>query len=374
METLLGSIYYGEIILPDDIHIATGRECNLWWSTVAVYEEGDRSVYFEVKCDIGLNTARGFVVTPTEEQIGDHKLVIRSRDLHTRRILSEKAATLHVVSEYAGEGERNILMIGDSRTWHSANGRQGYDRREQGNKTTTGEVELLLNSRHGAEFKFVGTTVSPIDPAVRNLADNGWQYATAIEAIEAAGGAKAYIENECGLGAGASLDYMTVMYGINDLSDWHQNNLDQYERSCAKIDTIVANAKKLCRMFEEAYPEIKIAVVLECSTAGNQDGYGYWGATDNDSQVEMEFAVKALRKKVIEQFDCGRFSPNVYVSSAGLWCDRIYGYPYLDAPVSDRTPDERVLRLINCVHPHDNGYKQIADGDFSTIKYLESIR
>jgi len=373
MESLLGDIFYGEIILPDDIHVAVGRECNLWWSTVAVYEEGDRTVYFEVKCDIGISTARGFNVTPTNEQIGDHKFTIRSRDLHTRRILSEKIATIHVVSQFAGEGEKNILMIGDSRTWHSADGWQGFTTAGQGNKTTTTELKFLLNSSKGATFNFVGTMVSPLDSSVRNLAENGWTYATAIDTIEKAGGVKPYIENDCGLGKGAKLDYMTIMYGINDLSDWHQNNLDQYEHSCAKIDTIVGNAKKICKMFAEAYPDIKIAVVLECSASGNQDGYAYWGGTNNDSEVDMEFAMKALRKKVIEVFDRHRFSDNVYLSTAGMWCDRVYGYPYYDAPASKRTPDQRIMKLANCVHPHDNGYKQIADGDFSTVKYLETL-
>lgn len=374
MDTLLDRITYGEIILPDELHTAVGREFNLWWSTAAVYEEGDRSVYFEVKCDIGVTTARGFVLRANAGMIGAHDLIIRSRDLHTRKILSEKQVTLHVSDDKAGADEKNILMIGDSRTWHSNNGEQGKTCAQQGNKTTTTELKALLNASRGTKFNFVGTYVSEIDPEVHNLADNGWQYATAYNAIAGSGGIVPYIEEKCGLGKGAKLDYVTVMYGINDLADWHQNHLDQYERSAAKIDTIVDYAKKLADTVTAGYPDCRIVLVLEPSTAGNQDGFAYWGASDNDCQVEWEFAVKALRKKIIETFDGGKYSANVILSSAGLLCDRIYAYPYLNVSVSERTPEAQTMRLINCVHPHDNGYKQIADGYFGTLKYLENIR
>lgn len=371
MENLLYTIEYGEIILPDNIHVAVGRQLNLWWSTAAVYEEDDRSVYFEVKCDIGITAQRGFVLKPTEEMIGEHTFTVRSRELHTRKIISEKTLTIHVVSDKTEKKEdKNILMIGDSRTWHSVNSVQGENFYQQGNKTTTTEVKRLLNESEGTNFNFVGTKVSETDSTVRNLADNGWCYSTALETINEAGGIVPYIENACGAGI-IRLDYVTIMYGINDFADWHQNNLDQYDLSRVKFDSIIANAKALIDEILSGYPECKIVLVLEPSTSGNQDGFGYWGASDNDCQVEWEFAVKALRKKVIAEFDNGKYSKNVTLSTAGLWCDRVYAYPYLNTSASDRTPEATVLRLINCAHPHDNGYRQIADGDFSTIKYLE---
>ncbi len=374
MNALLDKIFYGEIVLPDDIHVAAGRQCNLWWSTVANFEEGDRSVYFEVKCDVGMTTARGFTLDATREMIGDHAFTVRSRSLYTREILSEKKATIHVVDPDAGEGERNILFIGDSRSWHTVSGAQGYSNIESGDKTTTTEIKSLLNNTNGARFHFLGTKVSPKDPDVRNLADNGWQYATAVCELENAGGVRAYIEKECGAGEGAKLDYVSVMYGNNDLMDWHVNNLDQYELSVAKIEKIIANARKLFDMILADYPECKIILVLEPSTAGNQDGYGFWYGTRNDCQQEVEFACKALRKATLAEFDGHRYSDNLYISTAGLWCDRIYGFPYLTMPPSVRSTESRIDRLINCVHPHDCGYKQIADGDFSSIKYLESLK
>lgn len=372
MADLLQDIFYGEIILPDEIHVAADREMNLWWSTAAVYEEGDRSIYFEVKCDVGITTARGFTLNAKRQMIGDHTLTIRSRELHTRRILSEKTVAVHIVDPYTGEGKKNILFIGDSRSVQSSNGPQGYRIREQGNETTTVETKRLLDMSKGATFNFIGTRPAEFDRSVRNLANNGWTYLSAIETIENAGGIIPYVENECGCGKDAALDYAVIQYGANDIADWHENNLDQYEKSVAKIDGVIENAKKLVDMLLEGYPECRIIIVLEASNCANQDGFAYWGATDNDCMVEQEFALKAFRKKNIEVFDNGAYSKNVTLSTAGLWCDRLYGYPYVMAPASVRSLESRVLRLTNCVHPHDNGYKQIADGDFSTIKYLES--
>lgn len=364
-------IYYGEILLPSTLHIAVGRECNLWWSTIAVFEEGDRSVYFETKCDIGRNTARAFVICPTKEQIGVHTLTIRSRDLRTRAILDEKTVTVCVCEADNLDAHRNILVIGDSRTWHTVDGEQGKNFRESGNKTTTAELMSLLQNTPGANFTFLGTDASERDAKVKNFAHNGWEYRLALQDLQDVGGVRNYVEKYCGAEAGSVLDYVTVMYGVNDLADWHQNHLDQYERSVAKIEDILSNAKALIDLILQDYPACQILLVLEPSTAANQDGFGYWYGTIADCQVEFEYAMKALRKRVIAEFDNGRYSKNVLLSTAGLWCDRLYGYPYVNRPQSARTDEAVVMRLVNCVHPHDNGYRQIADGYYSSILYAE---
>ena len=363
----------GEIILPDHIHIAAGRQCNLWWSSVSNYEE-DGSIYFEAKCDIGLNAGRGFVVNATADMVGDHTLTIQARDTRNRNVLSTKTLTLHVVDPASGAGSKNILMIGDSRTWQSVNGVQGSNYAQGSNKTTTAELKYLCDASEGTTFNFLGTYVSEADETVRNLADSGWTYATAHNAINEAGGIVNYIETSCGAGSGASLDYATIMYGVNDLMDWRANNLGQYDYSTGKIDGVIESAKGLIDAIFSGYPHCKIVLVLEPTTVLNQDGFAYWaGDADRDSHVELELAMKAYRKRLIAEFDNGAYHPNVTLSSAGLWCDRLYGFPYITEKVSARSSVKMVERFVNCVHPHDDGYRQIADGDFSTIKYLESL-
>lgn len=363
-----GQIYYGEIILPDDIHIAAGTQCSLWWSTMAVYEEGDRSVYFDVTCDIGRTTSRAFVIDAEKQDAGTHLLTVKARDLRTRRIISERTVYVHISEAEPAAGNKSLLMIGDSRTWHSVGGVNGRECTEGDGKTVSTELYRLLNNGSDTCFRMVGSYVSRNDCRVRNLAENGWTYGAAADALEKAGGVRTYCEAN-GLDKDDFPDYVTVMFGCNDLNVPGANS---FENRAAKIDGITESAKRLVSMLLEAYPETTVLIVLEPSGSATQDGFGYWGGGSNTNMTECEYSIKALRKRIITEFDSGRFDSRVRISSAGLWCDRMYGFPYLTVSPSSRATDPSVLRQINNVHPHDCGYRQIADGIFGSVCCMES--
>ena len=369
------NLKYGEIVIPNDVFVSVGRQMNLWWDSIANVEYQDQNVYFEAKCTIGRNTSRGFVVDSTcgGNTVGTYALTVISRRFENREVLDSKTITIHVVPATSSvSATKNILMIGDSRTNQSYGGTNGTDSmsnfNKASNKTITSEVKALLNSSY---FNFCGASVAADDPTVRNMADNGWQVSTAIQVFTESGGVKEYVEAN-GL-SGSVLDYVTFMFGVNDLHDWSVNNIDQYDISCAKIDTVIGRIKTLVDMILEDYSSCKIICVLESTTTAMQDGYGYWANSQpwRQQHNEYEKALKYLRKKIIENFDNGAYSANVIVCSAGLWCDRYYGFPYLQMPVSSRT-SKLVNKQIECVHPFDDGYKQIADGIFSQIEALEN--
>lgn len=383
---------YGQIIIPADIQIAAGVECNLWWSSIANVDEGDSSIYFEtLLTDLSgtsqistkvrlMNMDRGIRFTPSESEIGETYLLrIVSRRTADRKVISYVKTRVHVCQPNAGKGKRNILMMGDSRTWQSFGGKDGVSSHAErcaekaGNKAITTELKRLLDSSGGAVFTFCGHQVSKRDPEVRNCADNGQTFKYPSRMFAGAGGLKAYLSDN-GMKEG-SLDYATIMFGINDLSDWGKNQLGQYELSKAKIKGIVADAKALVNEIVSSYPEARIVMVLEPTTCAMQDGWAMWAGkiTPRTSREEMEKASKLLRKELINVFDEGRYSPNVTVSSAGLWCDRKYGFPFYIEKVSARQGNAMKEVFIECVHPSDVGYGQIADGIFSTIDYLESL-
>ena len=381
---------YGEIIIPADIHIAAGFECNLWWSSIANVDEGDTSVYFETLLtdlsgtnqtgmDVRLmNMDRGIRFTPAESETGNTYLLrLVSRRTSDRKVISDVRTRLHICSAKAGDGRKNILMMGDSRTWQSFGGTDGVSSHAErcaekgGNKTITTELKHLLDTNGGAGFTFCGHQVSKTDPEVRNCADNGQTFPYPSRMFAKAGGITAYLA-ENGMKDG-SLDYATIMFGINDLSDWGRNQLNQYSLSKAKIKEIIAGAKALVDEIQAAYPEARILMVLEPTTCAMQDGWAMWagGITPRTSMEEMEKVSKLLRKELISTFDEGRHSSNVTISAAGLWCDRKYGFPFYVDKVSARQNIAEKEVFIECVHPSDVGYGQIADGIFSTIKYLE---
>ena len=384
-----GELKYGEIIMPADIHVAAGLECNLWWSSVANVDEGDTSVYFETlltdmsgaPVSLGVqffNMDRCARFIPAESEVGStYTLRIVSRRTADREIISDVSTRLHVCSPKAGSGHRNILMMGDSRTWQSFGGHDYVSTAaercsEKGSyKTITAEVRRLVGAGKGAEFTFCGHMVSGIDPEVRNCADNGQVFGYPGRKFAEAGGMKAYMAAN-GMTEG-TLDYATIMYGINDISDWGANRIGQYEASRSKIEGIVSEAKALVDEIVSNYPEARIIMVLEPTTCACQDGWALWagGQTKRTSMQEMEKAAKMLRKELIAAFDAGRYSANVTVNAAGLWCDRKYGFPFYLGKVSSRQNDTVKEVFIECVHPSDVGYGQIADSIFSTIKYLE---
>lgn len=381
---------YGQIIIPADIHIAAGFECNLWWSSIANVDDGDTSVYFEtlltdmsgtnqIGMDVRLkNMDRGIRFTPAVSEVGNSYLLrIVSRRTADRKVISDVKTRVHVCSASSGNGRKNILMMGDSRTWQSFGGTDGVSSHEErcafkdGNKTITTELKRLLDSNGGASFTFCGHKISKVDPEVRNCADNGQTFTYPSRMFAEAGGVTSYLSAN-GMKDG-SLDYATIMFGINDLSDWAKNQLDQYSLSKAKIKDIVAAAKALVDELVASYPEARIVLVLEPTTCAMQDGWAMWagGITPRTSMEEMEKVSKLLRKVLIDTFDEGRYSSHVTISAAGLWCDRKYGFPYYVENVSARQNIAVKEVFIECVHPSDVGYGQIADGIFSTIKYLE---
>lgn len=367
---------YGEIVIPAEIHVASNTECNLWWSSIANVVEGDKSVYFETVCDIGRNCERGFLIGVKEVlTAGEYPLRVVCRDARTREVLSDKTTTIKVVDNAANNTTKNILMIGDSRTWQSFGGTNGTTTfsnfSKADGKTISTELYHLTSENPGTKLNMIGNFVSPFDPKIKNLANSGGTYAWAMRKIEDAGGVKAFCEAN-GMASGENLDIVTIMYGINDFDHWNHHVIDQYSYMKNKIDSIIVDAKTLVDAILTSYPDCKVIVVLESTTCANQDGYGFWGGvqTIRDSYCEVEFAQKYLRKKVIENFDQGAYRDNVVLSSAGLWCDRLYGFPYLIEPVSRRSAVTKEV-FQECVHPFDDGYRQIADGIFSTIKSLE---
>lgn len=365
---------YGEIITPKDIYIATGTQCNLWWSSIANICEGDKSIYFDVTASDVNNVYNAERVLRIES--GNEKNIeieIVSRKSIDRSIIDTKKINIHIVPKNSGSGNKGILMCGDSRTWQRVYGVQGQTYLSDGNKTITTEVKKLLDDNKGATFTFYGTFQSALDSEVKNLAESGWKYDQAIQTINSAGGIKRYIEVVCGGGSGATLDYCTCMYGINDLMDWNSKYISQYDYSTAKIDGILAKCKEFISLIKAGYPNCKIIIVVESTTCANQDGFAYWDGnqTKVNTHVEVEKAQKLYRKRLIEMIETDYADDNnVILSSAGIWCDRLWGFPYTKTEESSRCANEKIW-FRNNMHPHDDGYKQIADGIFSTIKYLE---
>lgn len=377
----IGDIKYGEIIIPNDIYIAKKGvnlndgangvcECNLFWDNIANVDNQDKSIYFDNYSTIGKNLDRCYRIA--ENNVGNYTLKIACRNSHNRKILSSKTLNIHIVDNTAGVGNKNILMIGDSRhVWYKGN-QQGDSNANRGSDglAITMKVKELLAANSSAMFNFIGTKISDVDSSVKNLSQSGWQISSAINAINAAGGIIQYIEQSCGAETGASLDFCTFMFGVNDIMYWTSTDNGMFDSMTNKINGVISNAVSLVNLIHTGYPNCKIIVVLESTTCGTQNGFGYYGGTVGVQQrIETEYALKAYRKALITEFSKETYSSYVTLSSAGLWCDRTFGFPYYHQSVSVRTSKEQDINL-DYVHPHNEGMFQIADGIYSTILAL----
>lgn len=384
LKTNYGLIDYGHFVLPSTIHAAIGIQCNLWWNTIANYIEGDKSIQFSVISTVGETNKRCFRFTPTVA--GDYAVKLISKNL-AGIVIDSKTVTVKVASAAAGSGNKNILMCGDSRTWQNISDIQGSATYTggAGNKTITTELKALLDANLGASFNFVGTCISAIDATVKNEAYSGYSYAgfLTLSSVSPFWNPSTnqfdlpwYMSTKAGL-SGQLLDYVTIMFGVNDITygKWTANTETMYADMIAGIPSIVNNAKLLVQKFIDANANCKIVLIIEPTTCENQDSFGYWGKTyqsyGNTKGYELERAMKQLRKAIITTFDNGAYNSNVIISGAGLWVDRTYGFPYTTEKVSSRASVATKLSFKNSIHPHDDGYKQIADGLFGTIKSLE---
>ena len=165
------------------------------------------------------------------------------------------------------------------------------------------------------------------------------------------------------------------MFGVNDVANWNSNNTDQYTTAVGKMNAAVYYSKSLVDLIHAAYSSCKVLVVLEPTTCASQDGFGLAQNNNNtlrQANNELEQAMKLLRKLLIEAYSASAYS-FVTVCPAGLMCDRLWGFPYINQKPATRISAMEVPVFVENVHPHNDGLKQIADGIFSTIKYLESL-
>ena len=374
---------YGKILLPSNIYIAQSIECNLWWSSIANYIDGDKSVLFKVNGFIGKTMDRCYRVDTSV--IASELITIISYDQHGF-LIDSKDVTIHVVNKNAGTGTKNILMIGDSRTWQSISDIQGSDTYTGGgdNKTITTRVKNLCGYTEGAHFDFIGTQISQLDANVKNEGYSGWSWQGIVSNSSIfwnpntnALDFKYYMNNVLGL-TNQKPNYATIMLGINDLllGYWDKKDKDIYTTIIKRIDDILGYSRTLINQFVSDFPDCKLLIVIESTTCEHQSAFGEWNQMvgyPNTSGYDCERALKEFRKRIIEDYDNGKYNSNVILSSAGVWADRTYGFPYVKEKVSKQSSVATELLFKNSIHPHDDGYNQIGDGIFSTIKYLESI-
>lgn len=413
------------LVLPSKVYAVVGRELNLYYDAMALMPEvglGIPQFLFDVVCDIGTSYKRGYRVTPTAPQVGNHSLTVIA--YNGRGDVIEAATTTLVVMAAANPGSvKRIVCIGDSTTDDSGVVTQTL----QSNLASLGGNVPLFIGSHGTSpynmearsgmtfgyyayggnlrFKFTvtGFPSVPFWPIWTFTGQDGTGNILAYEEAQITAGSgwvigvvNAYPAGQVitdgwtgqlklngatfnvtatvaqpgysifktnGTGALSFANYMSRMgYAGCDLLSMDLGINDSRGGVQSETDQLykINAAKAVITSYLAYNPAGKVIVCLPKSGASTINNPAT-GATNHDS---YRINIHRLRELIIEHFDLNAFGPNVAVCASGLTVDRYYGYPLLDAvSVAARFAGTYTETIhADFVHPQPEGSRQCGDG------------
>lgn len=351
-----GGSYRAKIGVTDTLYVAVGRQINLWYHALSPTAFGMTGATYSCTADSGLALDRSYRYNALA--VNNFPLLITGYDAGLKRV---GRATTHIVavSDTAGKGEADVLMVGDSVL---ANGQ------------AVGVVDTLFSNGGGGSIALMGTQGSG---SILHEGNSGYKwsdYGTAGDISHpnpfwngAAVDFQTYTSDNS---LPDNIDYCFAMAGYNDmyaLADTLASADLLYSRVLCHIDTFID------AMMDEStgYPDCKVIVGLQGFGAGSLSavGNGYGAAGWWPIFVRN---IAALNAAIIARYDAGAYHAHVSVCPVGLWLDRDYGYPYSSAAASSRS-SVQVAHYTNWLHPRTSGYRQIGDAIYSHLRGLRRL-
>lgn len=334
-----------DLNIPANIHVAEGRELNIWKDALTLPKN-----HIHFSGAKGKSMERGFRYTGLNADIGTTTAIAITAKDQNGTLLQTKIFNLKPVAKNTGSGTKQILVIGDSLVQNGG---------------LTQELSTLIAADGGFTPLFLGTQGST---GYKHEGRGGWSFGSFITAgspfyISSALNFKAYMAANSNFTGSDAIDVAIIQLGVNDTLTGDKTQAD--------IDTIITNAKALITALLHAtlgYPTCKVILSIPPISGNTEDGFAEnYGATSD--RISYEKNMRMLWKSMIANFDNSIFSANVVLCHAGLWIDRLYGYERTDQAISARVSTTE-KRHINAVHPVAEGYKQIVDGMYSTIRFV----
>ncbi len=309
---------------------------------------------FDVTCDIGRSEDDRWLVTPTSDDVGDHKLTIAVSDKDGKPL--ETASTvLNVVSAESGDQiDRPIrlLIIGDSLTNATA---------------YPNEIARLLSQAGNPKWEMLGTNrPGGADAKVGHEGYGGWtwhRFATHYEPKPDPARRKRsspfvflndeekpelnfprYLNKHCD---GVPPDYVVIMLGINDC--FHPPP-DDAALVNARIDTMFDSADQLLAAIRKAAPKAEIGFCLTTPPNARQAAF-----EANYKDRYTRWGWKRIQHRLVErqlEYVKNKGDALISIVPTELNLDPVDGYP-----------------VNNGVHPNGAGYKQIGATIYSWLKW-----
>ncbi len=342
-----------QLTLPPHWHGVAGLPMSVYFDNIVLTQTPEQ-YRFEVRGMNGKSEARRWTTTPTDGDVGDHRLEVIVKD-STGKELERAQTTLHISKRDAGSGKPfRLLIVGDSLT-HAT--------------LYPNEIARLLSEPGNPKWKMLGThKPASAKPNVAHEGYGGWKWsdfltkftpevpgvtagplarkATSPFMYPAADGKSGvfdlprYFREHCD---NQPPDVVTFLLGINDCFAADPDKPD------VKINEVLDQADKLLAAFHKAVPKAILAVGLTTPpnsrqagfTANYKDKYPRWGWKRIQHRI-VELMLKRLSNREKE---------GIHIVSTELNIDPVDGYP-----------DN------NGVHPNAIGYAQIGASFYAFIK------
>ena len=351
-----------QLTLPAEIPLVVGTEFRLWFRNVAMTDDA-ATCRFEVQCERGTATAEHWTLTPTEADIGEHRLTIIARSANgtpidapatvetTLRIIAPRSLTVgnQTKTDLEDKTPFRLLIVGDSLTHAS---------------TYPTEVARLLKAS-GTNVELMGThRPEGVAEGIAHEGYGGWTWARFAthyepepdgtyrkrsspfvfldEQSKPTLSVSKYFETHF---SGHKPDAIIVLLGINDCFGAPPNDVKAMD---AHIDQTFASADAVLASLREAAPEARIGFCLTPPANARDEAFK---ANYGDRYTRKGW--KAIQHRLVQrqlEYVAKKNDPKIRIVPTELNVDPVNGYP-----------DN------NGVHPNTVGYHQIAQMMFAWL-------
>lgn len=328
------------LTLPPVAYAVTGAEIGVYYDNIVLTETPEK-YRFEITSDIGHAEANRWVVTPTEQDVGEHAWQVKVFDGDQR--LAQQSTTWHVApAAIPGQKEYSLLLIGDSLTHASIYPNELYKRLNAdgqsrwtmlGTHKPAGALPGVAHEGYGGWTwqRFVTHYEPQPDPANRKHSSPF----VFLEADKPKLDVAKYIETAC---AGREPDFVIVMLGINDCFGANANDPAALD---AHIDRVFGQADILVQAIQSAAPRAELGICLTTPPNARESGF-----TANYKGRYTRWNWKKIQQRLVER-ELAHFGDHeaqqIWIVPTELNIDPVAGYP-----------------VDNAVHPNATGYAQIA--------------
>jgi lysophospholipase L1-like esterase len=351
-----------QLTLPTEIPLVVGTEFRLWFRNVAMTDDA-ATCRFEVQCERGTATAEHWTLTPTEADIGEHRLIIIARSANgtpidppatvetTLRIIAPRSLTVgnQTKTDLEDKTPFRLLIVGDSLTHAS---------------TYPTEVARLLKAS-GTNVELMGThRPEGVAEGIAHEGYGGWTWARFAthyepepdgtyrkrsspfvfldEQSKPTLSVSKYFETHF---SGHKPDAIIVLLGINDCFGAPPNDVKAMD---AHIDQTFASADAVLASLREAAPEARIGFCLTPPANARDEAFK---ANYGDRYTRKGW--KAIQHRLVQrqlEYVAKKNDPKISIVPTELNVDPVDGYP-----------DN------NGVHPNTVGYHQISQMIFAWL-------